>query len=238
MTSTSAEDTVVRGLCGDAISAPGTHGELRSGLWTRLGSHNVLGDAVTEQTLESLAQRTRLAAKAQGYAVGWAEGRQAAQARAEEEAREARLRREQELRRASAEQADATAALLRAAARLEESFSSACTRVEERAVELALILTEAILDREAAAASDPGAEALRRALALVPAGCSATVRLHPTDLAGLDRSALPADTVTLVGDPTLARGDAVAETDTLVVDAAISTAMARVREALTRGDVR
>ncbi len=52
--------------------------ELRDGSWTRFGNGTVLGDAVTEQVLAGLATNARRAASAQGYAVGWADGRREA----------------------------------------------------------------------------------------------------------------------------------------------------------------
>ena len=52
--------------------APVAHPELRVGNWTRLGGSTVLGDQVTESMLDVLAERTRDAARAQGYATGWA----------------------------------------------------------------------------------------------------------------------------------------------------------------------
>src|SRR6478609_3385735 len=79
----------------EAVLRNGSHGELRTvarpdlrtGVWTRLGDPSVLGDAVTEAALGSLAEATRTAARAQGYAVGWAQGRQEALTKAEAEAR-------------------------------------------------------------------------------------------------------------------------------------------------------
>src|SRR5688572_17219799 len=61
--------------------------ELRTGHWTRLGSESVLGDLVTESVLGDIADRVRAAATAEGYAVGWAQGRRDAAAAAAEEAR-------------------------------------------------------------------------------------------------------------------------------------------------------
>ena len=58
--------------------------DLRTGVWTRLGDSAVLGDPVTEAALDGLAERTHSAARAQGYAVGWAEGRQEALVRMSE----------------------------------------------------------------------------------------------------------------------------------------------------------
>ena len=52
--------------------------ELRTGTWTRHGDGALLGDEVAESLLGRVAEETRAAAQAQGYAVGWAQGRRAA----------------------------------------------------------------------------------------------------------------------------------------------------------------
>ncbi|HEY9562838.1 MAG TPA: hypothetical protein VIR30_03615, partial [Nocardioides sp.] len=72
----SSEARVLRGPV-DVTVLPAP--DLRAGEWTRFGSGNARGDAVTENTLAALADSTRDAARAQGYAVGWAEGRRRAE---------------------------------------------------------------------------------------------------------------------------------------------------------------
>ena len=91
-----------------------------------------------------------------------------------------------------------------------------------------------MLGREVATAADPGADALRRAMALVDAQVAVTVRMNPEDRSTLDPAASDSRTVMVVDDPSLSRGDAVVETDDTVVDATIESAMERVREVLAR----
>ena len=116
-----------------AVLAPLATPELRTGVWTRFGANSVLGDAVTEETLSALAESTRTAARSQGYAVGWAEGRRAAreQADAVAEATEAARREAEDVR--AREHAAAVAALELAAARLHEAVDGLCATVEHQA---------------------------------------------------------------------------------------------------------
>ncbi|MDQ2757752.1 MAG: hypothetical protein M3Y71_14525, partial [Actinomycetota bacterium] len=66
----SPESRVVRG----AVTTPLLTPDLRGGDWTRRGGDSVRGDASTELLLGELADRTRTAARSQGFSVGWAEG--------------------------------------------------------------------------------------------------------------------------------------------------------------------
>ncbi len=233
MTSTSADGVVLRGV--PAGAGPGAvAGDLRTGTWTRFGDTGVLGDAVTEAALSELAERASAAGRAQGYAAGWAEGRR----RALEAARSA----EADLREAAthqqadrvAEQQSLVSALTDAAERCRADFSLRYDALADAALELALRIAEEVLQRELAVADEPGPDALRRALAPLHPAVSVTVRMHPADRVLLDPSAVEGRAVTLVDDPTLARGEAVAETDDGLVDATVSSALARVREVLGR----
>jgi flagellar assembly protein FliH len=205
--------------------------ELRSGDWTRLGGGSVLGDPVTEHTLTTLAADAQAAARAQGYATGWAEGRHAAeeQAREEQLAAAERWRREEERR--EAEHRDAVHALLRAATALEQSAAETCARVETHAVRLAAQLTETLVGHELAVAKAPGLGAVRRALALLPGEPVARIRVAPEEASTPELAELAGSAV-VVADPALSRGDALVETDSSVVDARVSTAMQRVLEVL------
>ncbi len=237
MTSTSSEPVILRGPAADAATrqegSPRSAGtELRRGRWTRLGSADVLGDLATEASLEGLAERARSAGHAQGYAAGWAEGRR--QGAATLQAAEIAVTDARE-----AEHAEAVAALrvaTRAFERAAETHATDCqcrgAAVAEQAVTLALQIAEAVLLREVSLAVDPGADAIRRALVAVPAGVPVRVRLHPADLASVDLQSLERHGLTLLADSALQRGDAVAETDSTVVDATITAALARVREVL------
>jgi flagellar assembly protein FliH len=75
---------------------------------------------------------------------------------------------------------------------------------------------------------------VRRALTLCPADAPVVVRLHPDDLREIPAAALaelPA-TVRVVGDDTVERAGAIAETGPSRVDAQLGTALQRVRAVL------
>src|SRR3954452_25463051 len=123
-------------LHGGRLGGLGTR-ELRTGGWTRLGSSSVLGDAVTEHTLAGLAEQAQLAARAQGYATGWAEGRRAAEEHADELRRELLLEHQAEEERRNAEHQAAVDALGRAAVDLAAVVASVCDRVADHTTQVA-----------------------------------------------------------------------------------------------------
>ncbi len=215
--------------------SPLTGRELRSGGWTRLGSSSVLGDAVTEHTLTGLAAQTRSAARAQGYAVGWAEGRRAAEERAREAETQAAERRRDEEARREAEHQAALDGLARSAHALRQALETTCAQVEGQAVDVAVTLAEELVGHELSIAEHPGLDAVRRALALLPGEPVVRIRVCPADAADLVTMAEideVAGGATVVADPTLRRGDALVETAEGVLDARISDAARRVREVL------
>jgi flagellar assembly protein FliH len=207
------------------------HRELRTGEWTRLGTDSVLGDTVTENALKALALDTRAAARTQGYATGWAEGRRAAEEQARVAAEAAADQQRIDAGRRESEHEAAVQALLTAAAALEEATERTCTQVQTHAVRLAVQLTEALVGHELAVAKAPGLGAVRRALALVPGEPVTRIRVSPEEAAHPDLVAL-AGTAVVIADPTLGRGDALVETELAVVDARVSTALQRVQEVL------
>lgn len=78
-------------------------------------------------------------------------------------------------------------------------------------------------------------DAVLRALEQVPRRATVTLRLHPDDLIHVDdiTGGVTEWTVArVVPDPSLSRGDAVAEADNLEVDASLAGALDRVREVL------
>jgi flagellar assembly protein FliH len=230
---------VLRDLPVGTVVTADTSVDLRGGEWTRFGTSGVRGDRVTEATLRGLAEQSRAAARAQGFASGWAEGRREATAQTAGTRDDLERAFEEQSQQALVSQQFAVQTLLAAAARFEEVTRACEVELADRAVELGLQIAEAVLDRELAAVDDPAAEALRRALVAVPADVAVTVRLHPADLATLDEAgaageALRGRSVGYVADGTLSRGDAVVETETGVVDAGLSSALVRVREVLGR----
>jgi flagellar assembly protein FliH len=215
-----------------ASPAPARLPDLRSGHWTRLGDDGVLGDEVTEQALGALAERTRDAARAQGYAVGWAEGRREALDLAARESREASARAAESERRREEAHRRAVASLAGAADALLDAVDGVCAHVADQATDLALEVTRAIVGRELALATDPGADAVRRVLAALPEAPVARVRL-PVELTGSPALAeLAEQGLAVTGDPSLALGDAVVETDEAAVDLRVGTALERLAEVL------
>lgn len=233
MKSLSPEPHVLRDGEAGHVAAARLSDELRTGRWTRLGGSSVLGDVTTERTLGDLAERAVRAGRAQGYAQGWAEGRRTAAAEAAVEASRT-AQRVAEAERTRHEEHTVTVRALESAARdLQNRFEGACTAVEARVADAAFQLTEALVGRELAVATEPGADAVRRLLRALPGGTTTfIVRLHPEDAACLDRTLFAGLSVSVVADPAMARGDAVAETDTMVLDASIDAALERVRGVL------
>jgi len=214
--------------------APLATPELRTGEWTRFGSSRVLGDAVTEEILSTLAETARAAARSQGYAVGWADGQRAAREAAGLDAEAADVARAAAEDERRSEHRAAVAALELAAARLHDAVAGLSATVEEHATGLAWELTRELVGHELRSVTGP--DVVRRALQLTPTEPVARLHVHPDHLADLtaaDLAELADRGVSVIGDPTVAWGDALAECDEHVVDLRVSTAMERVRESLT-----
>jgi flagellar assembly protein FliH len=171
-------------------------------------------------------ETTRETARAQGYAVGWAQGRREAEAAVRAEMDE--LARTTAIREAQreADQALAVEALRRATGAAQDLLAAACLRVDEQAAALALELTRTLLG---ALEPDP-AHVLARVAGLLPEHAVGSVRLHPEVAAAAgDLTDLG---VAVVADPSLGRADAVAQADDHVVDLRVDEALARVAEVL------
>jgi flagellar assembly protein FliH len=184
-----------------------------------------------------LLDGARAAAHASGYAAGWAQGRrEAATAAAAERDRAAAARRQEVAERTAA--ADrGMGSIAAAAAALERRALPTMTELEQTIVRSAVVLAEALLGVSLSDPDTRGPAAIARALALAPAGRPVTVRLHPADhLAvigdGPAEQAVDGRRITLLADPRLAPGEAVAECDATTVDARIGPALDRVRSAL------
>lgn len=206
--------------------------DLRTGVWTRLGDSAVLGDEVTEAALGSLAERTHSAARAQGYAVGWAEGRQEALVRMSEAEAEAEQRHRDEEQRREQEHRAALSVLADAADALRRATGEATAKIADQATELAFELTRTLVAHELSVAADPGAAVIARVLASLPDDATTVVRVGPTTADSHAAVLLQEHGVRLVVDPDLGTGDAVVETDTTAVDLCVTSALARLREVL------
>lgn len=179
--------------------------------------------------LDAEAARARM----RGYADGHAEGFRAGVAEAAATAAEAEARRDEADARAAADLASALSALATATdaliARVRELSAAAEEKVCAQSIELAeTIIAESLADRESAAVA-----ALGRAMAAQRADAVGEIRLSPADLRTLAlRGAVP-ERVTVVADESLAPGDAVALVGDSLIDARISAALERARQALT-----
>ncbi len=204
--------------------------ELRTGHWTRYGDSGVLADGVTEHALAALAETTRSAARSQGYAIGWTEGRRDAEAAAYVAARRHQDLADADRERHEAEHRTAIEALESAAAQLVAAIETSSRDVDERATDLAFELTRTLVGPAQERATD--ADVVRRVLAETPQEPGVTVRINPRDGSRADLSGLTSQGLAVVVDPTLDHADAFIETDSRVIDLRVSTALSRVRESL------
>jgi len=210
----------------DALATP----SLRESATAHRPESMLLATELADSLLGQVAEETRTAARAQGYSVGWAEGRRAAAAEADRAARElAALNAEAEAQRA-AEHDAALAALAKAATEVRALLNDLATRVESQASALAWELTATLVDRELAVADD--ADVVRRVLKVLPDTGLATVRLHPSIVRADAAAELREAGVTVVGDAALGRADALVECDGSVADLRVSEALERVRQVL------
>jgi flagellar assembly protein FliH len=189
-----------------------------------------LGDVYAEEL-----ERLREHARAEGFAAGHAEGMQAAAAVVAETEAAAAARLADVQARWERRVASAVAALGAAAARFDEAAVPVADDVRETIMGTVLTLVEDLLGRELALADSPVLDAVRRALALVPADAPAVVRVHPDDLAEIPAEALAElpDSVRVVGDADIERAGAVAETGPRRIDAQLMAALERVQAVLT-----
>ena len=188
-----------------------------------------LGDVYAEELA-----RLREHARQEGYAAGHAEGCTAAATVVAEAERAAEARLAEVQARWERRMVSATAALGAAVTQLEQAALPVAEDVRDSVITIVLTLVEDVLCRELALADSPVVDAVRRALTLCPADAPTVVRLHPDDLAELPAEALAElpDTVRVVGDLSVERAGAVAETGPTRVDAQLGAALERVRAVL------
>jgi flagellar assembly protein FliH len=189
-----------------------------------------LGDVYAEELA-----RLRQQAHAEGFATGHAEGVTAAAAVVAEAERAAAARLADVQVRWERRLASATAALGAAVTRLDEAAVPVADEIRESIIGSVLTLVEDLLGRELALADSPVLDAVRRALTLCPADAPTVLRVHPDDLAEIPAASLAElpDTVRVLGDESVERAGAIAETGVRRIDAQLSTALERVQAVLT-----
>jgi flagellar assembly protein FliH len=99
----------------------------------------------------------------------------------------------------------------------------------------AIDLAEAIIGRELDDRENSAKTAVLRAMSIVAIDDVLGVRLHPEDLAVISADGAGVQGLHLVSDPGLDRGDAVLDVPDGIVDARISTALARAKAVLVGG---
>ena len=154
-----------------------------------------------------------------GYRAGIAEGLTAGRAAMAAESVAASARLEELLR-----------SLAAAAEELRRRQALDLAGLEDALARAAVDLASAIIGRELEVSVSPGADALARALALVPAGSVAVARLHPADAAIL---ADPPGGLTLIPDPAVEPGGCILEVGHSRIDAQLGSALDRVRASLS-----
>ncbi|MGX6607780.1 FliH/SctL family protein [Micromonosporaceae bacterium Da 78-11] len=183
-------------------------------------------------------ERAKQEARTAGYAEGWAQGQREAAVEAQAAAARARIAEQAHDQRRAAALAQAINALGRAVTELENQLMPTFTELQEVLLAHAFELAEAIIGRTLDDPQGRGADALRRAMATAPEAGHLLVNLHPDDFHNLVGASGEADfeyegrRVSLRPDATLRPGDATAETGTTTVDATVTAAVARAREAL------
>jgi flagellar assembly protein FliH len=185
-----------------------------------------------------LAEATA-AAHAAGFAAGWAQGQQ--ESAIHTEALHAQLRDEAHAAFAAQRQSAtrAIAGIAAAADAFERAALPHATELEDLIMATAVGIAETLIGRELELSASPGADALARALALAPANRPVTVRVSPADHAALTAAGTATSaevtggrTVTLIADPQVRSGDALAESDSTAIDARISASLERIRQVL------
>jgi flagellar assembly protein FliH len=131
----------------------------------------------------------------------------------------------------SARFSGAVDALDAAARQLAQADAVTLAELDEQATALALNVAQAVIGRELAAAADPGADALARALAFAPDRGDLVARLHPGDVAALGAidGLLPGREVAIVADAGVEPGGCIIEIGACTIDAQIEPAFERVR---------
>lgn len=223
-------------MSAEPVIVPLATPELRTGEWTRHGDDAVLGDPVAERLLERLAASAKSAARAEGYAAGWAEGRRAVEQQVRDEmaevARNAQQRHMSVELMLEEEHGSAMTVLTNAVDAVQAVVDEARVQVEEQALALALELTEALVDVALGGTGGPVALAVRRALLHTEGEPLLALHLSPDDIGAPETTPLQQRGVSIVPDPSLQPGDALAVLAEEIVDLRLSTARQRVRDTL------
>ncbi|MET0934330.1 MAG: FliH/SctL family protein [Mycetocola sp.] len=169
---------------------------------------------------------------ARGHSAGYAAGLRAAQESAEEQRAAHQAEHDETVRLGRAAVERAVEALAIAARAADARILPIVQESQDAIAAAAIDLAEAILGHELAHGERSARSALDRALGAVPASALTSIRMNPQDLACLEPGAAANAGVELVADPSLQRGDAIADLPDGYLDARIGTALERAKSAL------
>lgn len=178
-------------------------------------------------------QRAGASAHAAGFAAGFAAGARAASRAAAQAQVLADERRLADEHRRAAEHAAALAALDAAVRGARSQTAPVLAEAQATLQRCALELATAVLGVELSDGPTGAVAALARVAAADVEPVA--IRLHPDDLRALGPDPQLPEGARLVADPSLARGDAVADLPDGWLDARISSALERARTALETG---
>ncbi len=186
-------------------------------------------DPHLEQVIRDAAEQAREAARAQGYAAGWTQGRQAAAAEAKLQAAAGAEQIEQDRQAATVQIRQLLNSLAEAAISTSQRSESEWSEVADVLGEGALHLAQAILARELHSVSDALMLNVRAALQQLADPGQAVVHLHPQDTALIKD--VP-EGVRIVPDPAVPVGSVVALTPAQRLRMDLPEALAHAQEVL------
>jgi flagellar assembly protein FliH len=194
-----------------------------------------LVDPTLVKAIDDAAATACAQAREEGFARGHAEGLVAAET-------ECRTAMEQEIAAMHLAEAERQESLRRALATLDAAGEALARRqvaalpeVEDLLLETAFRLATALLGRELSLADSPVRDAVRRALAVLPADMPVSVTVHPSDVAALDEvgdDLTAGRLVRIETDPDVEPGSCWADGGFRHVEASLSAALERVRQVL------
>lgn len=194
---------------------------------------SALGPAYADPVLENLvagaAERAREDARAQGYAAGWSQGRQAAAAEAAEQARTGQLREQQQRDAETARMTGLLARLADAARGMRSAQTIELTDVATALADAAVELAAAVLDRELTTVDDALRRQVLAALTRIADPDAAVVHLNPADAGRLTE--LPGG-VRVIPDAAVPTGEVVVLTPAQRLRLDIPAALAAARQVL------
>ena len=193
--------------------------ELDLSTYAAAGSQSIVSPEMVGSAIES------------GYRDGWDQGFNEARTAVEQAADDERDAWLQEQGRRLGSALDALAS---AVVEFQIRRTLDLTNLEDRVATAAFDLAAALLGRELELTRSPGRDAVARALALAPPNESLVVRLNPADVETLGsiEDLLPGRRYQVISDPSIESGGCLLDAKDCQVDARLTTAIARARQAM------